>query len=150
MGERLRVTEPGHLHPAAGCRMYRCSSPIQAAHHCCDSTSTSLCARHCSIFHCVRQGLGPFADLAAPPVPQAFFLQPHPIVSCKRTTAMPKRKSKSASRMDKPWEHEAPENKSAAKKHLSAAQKAEAKRRAKKAGRPYPNLVDNMHVARGH
>ena len=63
---------------------------------------------------------------------------------------MPKRKSKSASRTDKPWEHEAPENKSAAKKHLSAAQKAEAKRRAKKAGRPYPNLVDNMHVARGH
>ena len=63
---------------------------------------------------------------------------------------MPKRKSKSASSSDKPWEHEAPKKKSAPKKHLSAAQKAEAKRRAKKAGRPYPNLVDNMHVASGH
>lgn len=65
---------------------------------------------------------------------------------------MPKRKSKSASSSDKPWEHEAPKkkSKSAPKKHLSAAQKAEAKRRAKKAGRPYPNLVDNMHVASGH
>ena len=27
---------------------------------------------------------------------------------------------------------------------MSSAQKAEAKRRAKAAGRPYPNLVDNM------
>ena len=31
---------------------------------------------------------------------------------------------------------------------LSAAQKAAAKKRASKAGRPYPNLVDNAAVAR--
>lgn len=31
---------------------------------------------------------------------------------------------------------------------LSAAQKADAKARAKKAGRPYPNLVDNMAASR--
>lgn len=31
---------------------------------------------------------------------------------------------------------------------LSPAQKAAAKRRAKAAGRPYPNLVDNAAVAR--
>ena len=32
---------------------------------------------------------------------------------------------------------------------LTAAQKAAAKARAKKAGRPYPNLVDNAAVRRG-
>lgn len=32
--------------------------------------------------------------------------------------------------------------------HLSKEQKEEAKHRAKEAGRPYPNLVDNMSVAR--
>lgn len=31
---------------------------------------------------------------------------------------------------------------------LTPAQKAQAKQRAKKAGRPYPNLVDNAAVAR--
>jgi len=36
-----------------------------------------------------------------------------------------------------------------AKKHkkLSAAKKAKAKASAKKAGRPYPNLIDNMRAA---
>jgi hypothetical protein len=33
-------------------------------------------------------------------------------------------------------------------KELSSAEKANAMRRAKKAGRPYPNLVDNMNAAR--
>jgi hypothetical protein len=33
-------------------------------------------------------------------------------------------------------------------KKLSSAQKAKAKARAKAAGRPYPNLIDNMGVAR--
>lgn len=33
-------------------------------------------------------------------------------------------------------------------KALSASQKAGAKAAAKKAGRPYPNLVDNMRAAR--
>lgn len=45
-----------------------------------------------------------------------------------------------------PWERAPP----AKAKHtrLSSTQKQTAKRRAKRAGRPYPNLVDNMSVAR--
>ena len=47
-----------------------------------------------------------------------------------------------------PWEHEAPAKTARKKpKTLSPAQKAHAKQRARKAGRPYPNLVDNMHEA---
>lgn len=34
-------------------------------------------------------------------------------------------------------------------KELSSAEKVNAMRRAKKAGRPYPNLIDNMIAARG-
>ena len=34
-------------------------------------------------------------------------------------------------------------------KPLTPAQKAKAKTAAKKGGRPYPNLVDNMRAARG-
>lgn len=34
-------------------------------------------------------------------------------------------------------------------KALTPAKKASAKRAAKKAGRPYPNLVDNMRAAKG-
>lgn len=45
-----------------------------------------------------------------------------------------------------PWDKPAP--KRGKKKTLSPAQKSEAKTRAKKAGRPYPNLVDNMAVAK--
>lgn len=33
-------------------------------------------------------------------------------------------------------------------KHLSAVKKRMAKRMAEKAGRPYPNLVDNMRAAK--
>lgn len=33
-------------------------------------------------------------------------------------------------------------------KKLTPSQKSEAKARAKKAGRPYPNLVDNMAVSK--
>lgn len=33
---------------------------------------------------------------------------------------------------------------------LTAAEKSEAKARARKAGRPYPNLVDNMQVTKEH
>jgi hypothetical protein len=45
----------------------------------------------------------------------------------------------------KVWEQPNPKKKS---KPLSPAQKALAKARAKKAGRPYPNLVDNMAASR--
>ena len=43
------------------------------------------------------------------------------------------------------WEKENPKKKSSP---LTPAQKASAKKRAAKAGRPYPNLVDNMAVSR--
>ena len=52
-------------------------------------------------------------------------------------------------RDDKPWEHENPRQAQGKEsRHLSTAQKASAKRSAKAAGRPYPNLVDNLRVAR--
>jgi hypothetical protein len=44
-----------------------------------------------------------------------------------------------------PWEKPNPKGKS---KPLSPAQKASAKASAKSAGRPYPNLVDNMRAVR--
>lgn len=46
-----------------------------------------------------------------------------------------------------PWKKANPAKKSASKT-LSSGQKAQARSRAKKAGRPYPNLVDNMAVAK--
>jgi hypothetical protein len=44
------------------------------------------------------------------------------------------------------WDKPNPKKKSAP---MSAAKKAAAKARAKKAGRPYPNLVDNAAAKRG-
>ena len=46
------------------------------------------------------------------------------------------------------WSKPRPESLGAPKK-MSAAKKAKAKAAAKKAGRPYPNLVDNMRAAKG-
>jgi hypothetical protein len=43
------------------------------------------------------------------------------------------------------WDKKNPKKKS---KKLTPSQKAAAKRRAKAAGRPYPNLVDNAAVSR--
>jgi hypothetical protein len=43
------------------------------------------------------------------------------------------------------WDKKNPKKKS---KKLTSSQKAAAKRRAKAAGRPYPNLVDNAAVLR--
>ena len=49
--------------------------------------------------------------------------------------------------MDKPfWETKAP--KDAEKKHLSRKQAHSAKAKARAAGRPYPNAVDNIAAAR--
>lgn len=49
--------------------------------------------------------------------------------------------------MSKPfWETDAPDD--AKEKHLDRKQKAAAKARARAAGRPYPNLVDNAAAAR--
>lgn len=44
------------------------------------------------------------------------------------------------------WEKEAPDD--AKTKHLNRKDKMAAKARARAAGRPYPNLVDNAAVAR--
>lgn len=43
------------------------------------------------------------------------------------------------------WETKDPSDKD---KKLTPSQKKSAKARAKKAGRPYPNLVDNMNAAK--
>lgn len=45
----------------------------------------------------------------------------------------------------KPWNKPNPKPKNQRSK-MTAAQKAKAKASAKKAGRPYPNLVDNMNA----
>jgi hypothetical protein len=55
-------------------------------------------------------------------------------------------KGKAASRKA-PWRKPSPKAQSKASRKLTPEQKAAAKMRAKKAGRPYPNLVDNMAVA---
>jgi hypothetical protein len=43
-----------------------------------------------------------------------------------------------------PWKRPAPPKTRGSDTSLSPAQKAAARRRAEEAGRPYPNLVDNM------
>lgn len=45
-----------------------------------------------------------------------------------------------------PWEKPAPKGKG--RTRLTASQKASAMAAAKKAGRPYPNLIDNMNAAK--
>jgi hypothetical protein len=54
------------------------------------------------------------------------------------------KKKKSSSRAV--WDRAPPAK--AGHTHLSPQKKASAKARAKRAGRPYPNLVDNMRAAR--
>ncbi len=46
----------------------------------------------------------------------------------------------------KPWKKDAPKKSKSTK--LTPASKAKAKKSAKKAGRKYPNLVDNMKAAK--
>jgi hypothetical protein len=49
-----------------------------------------------------------------------------------------------------PWDRPNPRKRAGKPaKHLTPAMKRKAKTRARKAGRPYPNLVDNMAVASG-
>jgi len=59
----------------------------------------------------------------------------------------PKSRRKQGGKADTPWEKPAPDD-GQPPKHLTPGEKDEAKARARKAGRPYPNLVDNMAVAR--
>ena len=51
-----------------------------------------------------------------------------------------------AKKSDEPWEKPAPKKSKHTK--LTPASKAKAKASAKKAGRSYPNLVDNMNAAK--
>src|SRR6201985_121391 len=64
---------------------------------------------------------------------------------------MAKKSRTSKSRTSKsraPWERPNPREQSGkASTHLAPAQKSAAKARARRAGRPYPNLVDNMYMA---
>jgi hypothetical protein len=60
----------------------------------------------------------------------------------KRAKRATKKKATSAK---PPWKRAAP--KKSSHKKLSPAQKRSAKSAAKHAGRPYPNLVDNMRAA---
>lgn len=46
-----------------------------------------------------------------------------------------------------PWTQSNPKSK-AKRKKMTDAQKAKARAKAKKAGRPYPNLIDNMAIMR--
>ncbi|MBC7942464.1 MAG: hypothetical protein H7Z19_22395 [Chitinophagaceae bacterium] len=54
---------------------------------------------------------------------------------------------KPAAKAPVPWEQANPKDEGE-HSHLSPQSKAAAKRRAKAAGRPYPNLVDNMAAAK--
>ncbi|GAC1430220.1 MAG: hypothetical protein NVSMB68_02530 [Thermoanaerobaculia bacterium] len=53
-----------------------------------------------------------------------------------------------ATKKKAPWERAAPKKPKASGSKLSPKKKAQAKARAKKAGRPYPNLVDNMAASK--
>jgi len=60
---------------------------------------------------------------------------------------MPAAKKKTSARKP-PWHRSNPKAKTKKSRKLTPAQKSAAKSRAEKAGRPYPNLVDNMAVAK--
>jgi len=47
-----------------------------------------------------------------------------------------------------PWKRRSPRQRRGAAHHLTDAQKRAARARAHRAGRPYPNLIDNMWAAR--
>jgi hypothetical protein len=49
--------------------------------------------------------------------------------------------SRPAKKAKQPWNNKNPKKRA---KKVSSSQKTKAKARAKRAGRPYPNLVDNM------
>lgn len=57
-------------------------------------------------------------------------------------------KARGMAHTKKPWDKKNPKAASGRSKKLSPAKKAAAKARAKKAGRRYPNLIDNMQAAK--
>ena len=65
----------------------------------------------------------------------------------KKSTA--RRSTKSSKARKAPWDRKNPKKRAGkASKHLTPAKKAAAKASAKRAGRHYPNLVDNMRMAK--
>lgn len=74
--------------------------------------------------------------------------QPRP-KSAKSTKSKAKstRKRSSSAKKRAPWDKPAPKN--ARHTRLSKAKKSKARAAAKRAGRRYPNLVDNMRAASG-
>lgn len=65
------------------------------------------------------------------------------------TAAALSRMAKKATKQSAPWNRANPRQRAdKTPRHLSAAKKSAAKARAKRAGRPYPNLVDNMGMAK--
>lgn len=66
--------------------------------------------------------------------------------AAKKSASVASTATKAASKNSAPWNQSNPKG-AARAKPLSAAQKTQARKRAKAAGRPYPNLVDNMAVA---
>jgi hypothetical protein len=52
-----------------------------------------------------------------------------------------------AAKRQPPWKKANPKAKRGDSRKLSPVQKAAARKRATKAGRPYPNLVDNMRAS---
>jgi hypothetical protein len=57
-------------------------------------------------------------------------------------------KSSKAKSSKAPWDKPNPKAAKGRSRKLGPSQKASAKRSAKKAGRPYPSLVDNMNAAK--
>ena len=72
-----------------------------------------------------------------------------PSSSTRKTAKQAGTRTASAAPASPPWERENPRSaKGETHQALSPSAKASAKRHAKAAGRPYPNLVDNMRAAR--
>jgi hypothetical protein len=77
------------------------------------------------------------------------FERPNYLHSQGQTEMTMPTKKPSTQKETPPWDKKNPRKRAGApSKHLTHDQKAEAKKSAKAAGRPYPNLVDNMRVAR--
>jgi hypothetical protein len=71
------------------------------------------------------------------------------LLAIVRWSRMAKKSTPKTSTRKAPWKRSNPRKRAGkASKHLTPAKKAAAKASAKRAGRPYPNLVDNMRMAK--
>jgi hypothetical protein len=98
----------------------------------------------------VMQGMTPQMQGAPPQMqqPMAQPMTPNPAMQQPQMPPQqpPAQFAKGGLAVKKFWDKPTPEG--AKPKKLSAKGKASAKRRAKAAGRPYPNLIDNVFAAR--